>query len=318
MQLIHAKNGVARQHDNRLRVVYWGMLGQFSIPPLRALLDAGYDVCAVIVPAARVPFPATTPDLTELKPVSMPSLLPVVNPYLQKNIVQIAWERDIPVFEVRRLRSMTTLNMLRSLAPDVGCVACFSRLLPPHLLELPRHGFFNVHPSLLPAYRGPAPLFWTFRDNAAQGVSIHVMDQDLDTGAVVAQASATLPDGITGLEADQLLATHGGQLLTGVLAAIQAGTLDRTPQSQPGPFAPWPTVDDFAVSSGWSARRIFNFMRVTGEWAQPYPVAIAGHRFLLASALRYAADEILATPYQQLGHTLRIQCNPGVLDAILA
>ncbi len=314
MRPIHANNPASLQHNHNLRVVFCGMLGQFSIPPLHALLDAGYDVCAVIVPAPRV----TAPDIAELKPVSMPSLLPVVNPHLQQNIVKIAWERAIPVFEVRRLRSSATLNMLRSLTPDVGCVACFSRVLPPSLLELPRYGFFNVHPSLLPAYRGPAPLFWTFRDDATQGVSIHVMDEHLDTGTVVAQAPVTLPDGITGVAADQQLATRGGQLLTSVLAAIQDGTLVPVPQSQSVPLAPWPTADDFTVSPNWAARRIFNFMRATVDWAQPYPVAIAGQRFLLASALSYAADETLTKPYQQLGYTLRVQCNPGVLDATLA
>jgi methionyl-tRNA formyltransferase len=305
-----------QHHD--LRVVYFGMLGQFSIPPLLALLETGYQVSGVIVPSPDSRLARPSPDLAELKPATVPTLLPVVNPYVNKNIVHIAWERGIPVFEVRRLAAPTTLATLRSLQPDVGCVACFSRRLPPALLELPAHGFFNVHPSLLPAYPGPAPLFWTFHDDAARGVSIHIMEEDLDTGAVVAQEPVLLPEGINGEHADQRLATQGGQLLVEVLQSIRAGTLTRRPQGNQGPPAPWPTADDFEVSPAWPARRIFNFMRATAEWEQPYPIAIAGQRLLLGAALAYAPDATLAGPFQQLGQTIRIQCNPGVLEAALA
>lgn len=317
MPPIFVKHDALLPHNHNLRVVYFGMLGQFSIPPLLVLLEAGYDICGVVVPSSRPQLVTPTSDLAELKPPSLPTLLPIVNPYVNETIVQIAWQRGIPVFEVHKLGGSATLAALRALKPDIGCVACFARRLPVPLLELPRLGFFNVHPSLLPAYRGPAPLFWTFRDDAKQGVSIHVMDKDLDTGDVVAQTDVTLPDGITGEQADRLLATRGGQLLAGVLDAIPAGTLTRVPQTSAGPHAPWPAADDFAISPEWSARRIFNFMRATAEWAQPYPLEIDGQHFLLAAALHYAPAEILGPPYRQMGQTIKIQCQPGVVDATL-
>src|SRR5262245_34391311 len=140
-------------HQSNLRVLFLGMTNDTSATLLEALLDAGLDVCGVLIASQR----ADAPPIAEVAPMHMPSPLPIANPFLARTIVQIAWERGVPVFEIGRPAAETTLARLAALCPDVACVACFPRRIPAPLLALPPLGFLNMHPALLPAHRGPAP-----------------------------------------------------------------------------------------------------------------------------------------------------------------
>ena len=295
-----------------MRVLYFGMTGEFSIAPLAALLAASVEVSGVAVPADgsdRVP-------IAELKPGTRQSDLPIVNPFVEHNIVHVAWERSIPVFEVSRLKHPDTLSAVSMLKPDVACVACFSKRMPAALLALPEHGFLNLHPSRLPMYRGPNPLFWFFRDGGGStGVTIHFMDEGLDTGDIAAQAPIALPDGISRVEADRRCATLGGRLLVEVVQALERGTLSRRKQPEDGSYYPLPTPDDFRIDTSWPARRAFNFMRGAAEWRQPYRVEIGAERLTLESALAFSPDAVLGQAYIRSGDTVRIQFASGVLEA---
>jgi len=301
-----------------MRAVFMGMLNVFSVAPLDALLAAGIDMCAVVVPAA---LPEHAPDdapIVPIRPERPRSPLPLVNPYLARNIVQIAWERNIPAYEVSRLGAPETLALFAGLRPDVGCVACFSQRLPATLLAIPPSGFLNLHPSLLPAYRGPSPLFWTFRNGEhVAGVTVHFMDEGLDTGDIALQAPIDLPDGISGAEADQVCSALGAQLLVDALRALGSGTLARHPPLPGGTYYPWPSPDDFTISTAWLARRAFNFMHGTSEWGQSYAVEVSGERLFLKSAVSYASGETLDEPYTRAGSDVFIRFTPGVLRAQL-
>ncbi len=296
------------------RIVYLGMTGLFSMPPLEALLKSGHDVAGVVVPAAGWSDKQRR-DISELKPAPTFGSLPIVNPYLSRTIKELAWEHSLPVFEILRLNSPATLDVLAALRPDVGCVACFSRRLPLPLLELPRYGFLNVHPSLLPAYRGPAPLFWALHDGAETGVTVHAMNAGMDTGDILAQRPVQLPDGSDADQADRMLASVGGELLVDVLQRLQCGPLLRQPQPEIGTPAPWPHDSDFEISAAWSVRRAYNFMCATAEWGRPYLIQIGAQRLLLGSALAFSVDDQLAVPFQLKGDVVRIQLADGVLDA---
>src|SRR6185503_3137322 len=114
---------------------------------------------------------------------------------------------------------------------DAIAVACFSRRLPASLLRLPRLGCLNVHPSLLPAHRGPDPLFWIFHDgDEAGGVTIHLMDEGFDTGPIVLQENVALSDDMTVAELDRTCARLGGELLAEALFGLAAGTIQPEPQ----------------------------------------------------------------------------------------
>ncbi|HJW82754.1 MAG TPA: formyltransferase family protein [Anaerolineae bacterium] len=294
-----------------MRVLYFGMLGEFSRAPLAALLEAGAGVCGVVVAvdADRAP-------ITRLEPDASRSELPILGAYLEHNIVHIGWERGLPVFQVGRLAHTDTLAIMSSLRPDVACVACFPRRIPAALLALPKHGFLNLHPSLLPLYRGPEPLFWFLRaGGGSTGVTLHFMDERLDTGDIAAQAPIDLPNGVSRAEAERLCAALGGQLMVEVVQALERGTLARRSQPEGGTYYPAPTPDDFSIDTSWPARRAFNFMRGTADWRQPYTVETGAERLRLDVALAFSPDERLERPYLRFGDTLRIQFTPGVLEA---
>jgi methionyl-tRNA formyltransferase len=307
-------HGNAAQSLPALRVLYVGTAGELSRGPLLALLAAGCDVCGVLVPSEDLRVP-----LARLVPEPVRSALPLANPYVSPGLVQIAWQHDIPAFAVGRLGDPFVAAGLAELCPDVACVVCFPRRIPPSLLEVPPRGWLNVHPSLLPAHRGPAPLFWAFRSGErTTGVTVHFMDESFDTGDIVAQAPLVLPEGIRGAEVDRLCAALGGDLLLASLRGMQAQALERHAQPPGGMSEGWPTPSDWSISTGWTARRASNFMRATDDWGYAYLVEAGTERLLLESAVGYLPDAQLGAPYLRAGRTVEIQFNPGVLRARLA
>jgi len=175
------------------------------------------------------------------------------------------------VLEIAKLRHAETRATLAALQPDAIAVACFPRLLPPALLALPRLGAFNVHPSLLPRYRGPEPLFWVFHDGLEHaGVTIHQMDPGADTGSIAAQSPISLPDGISYSQAQRVCAEVGGRLLVNVLRDAEGGRLVLQPQRDADTSsAPIPTADDLIIGPDWSKRRAANFTAGLAEWDEP-------------------------------------------------
>jgi methionyl-tRNA formyltransferase len=294
-----------------MRVLFFGMPGAFSLIPLDALLAAGVSPCGVVIPAPRAaPFAArsaTPPKPTGIIPLAEPSTVP--------NIVARAWDHGVPVVELARERAPEARELLASLLPDVACVACWPRRIPQALLALPPLGFLNLHPSLLPAYRGPEPLFWIFHDGAQAGITLHFMDAMLDTGDLVAQMAVELPDGISGAHAEALCAAAGGRLLVETLRRFAAGEVARMPQPPGGSHQGVPQPEDFALDVGWSARRAFNFIRGTAEWGEAYPVYAGAERLVLREALAFDQDAVLDAPFERTGHITRVQFTPGVLTA---
>ena len=309
---------------NEMRVLFFGMLGKFSQPPLQALIEAGFSVVAVVVPTenASVPIrllePVTAVSAGSVQTVSHLQLVPK-----QTNIIHLAWQHHISVYEVSRFAVPETRQILADLHPDVACVACFNKRIPANVLALPRYGFLNVHPSLLPQFRGPAPLFWTLRAGIQEtGVTIHFMDEGLDTGDIAQQAPLTLSDGISGPAADTLTGTLGGQLLVNTLNQLADGTLKRSPQPSGGSSHPWPQAVDFHIPVSWSARRAFNFMRGTAEFDQPYVIEMEDDEIVVKTvctesaetAVSYQPDTQLPRPLHQIDGETWIQFSPGALQ----
>jgi methionyl-tRNA formyltransferase len=297
------------------RVLYFGMLGTLSRLPLSCLLAAGIDVCGVVVPASVLSsFQLSQLDdsntaIFPLPPSPTSFLLPA-------DTIQLAEQFHLPVYAVRRLDDTNTLTTLAAHMPDMICVSCFSQRLPTAVLRLPRFGCLNLHPSWLPHFRGPAPLFWTFRRGEQEtGVTVHFMDEGLDTGDITLQQRVSLADGISGAEAEKLMAGKGGELLLKAVKGLGRGSLPRHPQPAGYTADPWPTAADFALDANWSARRAFNFMRGTAEWKRPYPITIKGQTIWLQTAVAYDPDQTLPQPVDQQGDVVSVQFSPGVLRA---
>ncbi|MCB0208272.1 MAG: methionyl-tRNA formyltransferase [Anaerolineae bacterium] len=297
-----------------LRVLFFGMTGHFSIPPLERLLDLEVDLVGVIVPAVH-PAAADYPQRV-MPPQPLTTDLPLVDPYLEPNIIHRAWVNDIPVWETDSLATPETLALLTSLTPDLIVVACFPHIFPSALLKLPRYGCLNLHPSLLPRYRGPAPLFWIARqDDRLAGVTLHFMAEKLDSGDIVAQTAFERHEGISEAELEQRCAIEGSSLLAEAITQLRQGQpLPRRPQSEGDAlYFPWPSAADFQIPTAWSAQRAFNFGRGAEAW--PLFISVGNNDFYLRRMLSYSQEHTLGKPYTLIGDELWVQCQPGVLRA---
>lgn len=301
-----------------LRLLFFGLPVGVSAVVLAGLLDSGVEVVAAVVPAASVPHLAPNPALPFARLQPLASLDLQLSGASPADTLGVAWAAGLPALAVRDFAHPDTLAALSALSADVACVACFTRRIPAAVLCLPRHGFLNLHPSLLPDYRGPEPLFWQLRDGAPAGVTVHVMDEGLDTGDIVAQAAVALSDGISGPKAQRQLMLAGLDLLRGVLADLPQGIVCRRPQPPGGSYQGFPAASDFALSTNWPARQAFNFMRGTADYRLPYRLDVAGQTLWLGSAEFWSPEADPRPPVLREGDDLLISFNPGLLRARLS
>ncbi len=299
----------------RMRVLFFGLPAGVSADVLAGLLAERVDVAGVVVPAPSVPhlLPASAAPFAVVDPPPSQAL-PLDGDKLPAFTLSLAWALRLPLFAARELAHPETLAALGALAADVAVVACYTQRIPATLLAVPPHGFLNLHPSLLPDFRGPVPVFWQMRAGAPTGVTLHVMDEGLDTGDIVAQTAVPLPDGISDIEANWTLMRAGLPLLRDALAQLTRGALPRTPQ-QGGSHQGFPTAADYALSTEWPARRAFNFMRVTSLHGMTYPVEVAGRTLELTLAEHYEPDLELDRLTVRHGRNVLIRFNPGILYA---
>lgn len=297
-----------------MRVFFLGMQGSFSLPPLQALLSSAHEITAVLVPAEEE---QPSGVLEQLRPEPAPvDELSLFSPYVAQTLVTEAWRHEIPVYAVNQLRDPQLAQWLRDQAPDVACVACFNRIIPLSLLSIPHHGFLNLHPSHLPHYRGPEPLFWQLRNGVNPvGITVHWMDAGVDTGDIAAQTDVPLPDGLRWTEIEQTVASEGAGLLVAVLDAIAQGTVTRRPQVEEGSYQPLPGVEDFRLSLDWTAQRAFNFMRGTAAWGMPYDLIVGEETLQLTNAWGWIASDRQPGQIKRVGERLEIGFAQGVLVA---
>ena len=184
---------------------------EFAVPSLEILLRRGYPVVGV----------TTQPD----RPKGRGKHL------AQPPVKQFAEAHQLPVFQPERVRSPEFLQQFKQLAPDLVVVAAFGQILPKAILEQPRLGCINVHPSLLPKYRGAAPLNWTIiRGETRTGVTIMQMDEGMDSGDILLQEETAIGPRETVGDLHDRLALMGAQVLIRTIERIEAGTLARIPQ----------------------------------------------------------------------------------------
>jgi methionyl-tRNA formyltransferase len=202
---------------------------------------------------------------------------------------------------------------------DLIVTACFPRRLPAAVREQARMSCLNLHPSLLPAYRGPAPLFWQLRAGVSNGgVTIHKLNDELDTGDIVAADSLTLPPQMSAAELNRLLVEAGSRLLVRTLRHHDWRAFPGTPQNcARASYFSWPAPDDFNIPRCWPAERAFRFMCGTLDWGHPYAVSADGVRLVLDRALSYDPQARLSQAWTRRAETVQIGFNPGVLRAVV-
>lgn len=183
-----------------MRIVFMGT-PDFAVPSLQALIDAGHDVCAVY----------TQPD----KPQGRKQILTA------PPVKTLALEHDIPVFQPNTLKNEDEQARLRELAPEVIIVVAYGKLLPKAVLDIPPHGCINVHGSLLPRWRGAAPIQWAvIAGDEMAGVTTMQMAEGLDTGDMLLTYETKVGEKETAGELFDRLAKSGAELLTQTLVKL--------------------------------------------------------------------------------------------------
>ncbi len=251
-----------------MRLVYMGT-PQFAVPPLRALAGAGHRIECVIT---RTDKPAGRGRNVAAPPVKKAAL-----------------ELGIPLQQPRRVRDPAFVDTLRKINPDAIVVAAYGQMLPKELVTLPKYGCINIHASLLPAYRGAAPINWAIiRGDAQTGITIMQMDEGMDTGGVLMQESLLIGRDDTAGTLTEKLSLLGAGLITKVLTLLESGALKPAVQDDAkATMAPLLKKEDGLIDWTMPADAIHS--RVRG--LSPWPGAFT---FLNGKMIKIMASEIVA------------------------
>jgi methionyl-tRNA formyltransferase len=221
---------------------------QFAVPSLSALAQSEFDVVGVYVQPDR-------PSGRGRKTVSPP-------------VKVCALEHGLPVHQPLDANSVTSLELLRSLEPDLFVVVAYGCILSPELLAVPRIGCINLHASLLPDYRGAAPVPYAILDGQAEtGVTTMWMDPGIDTGDIILQRRTPIGEEENTGELAARLSELGAPLLVETVAAIAAGTAPRTPQEKgKGKYCPKLKKRAGAIDWTQDAAAVFRHVRGMTPW----------------------------------------------------
>lgn len=229
-----------------MRAIFMGT-PDFAVPSLKAIVDAGHEVVAVV----------TQPDRPKGR--GKREAPPPVK--------ESARSLNIPVFQPLRIKDPDFINLLKGLSPDVIVVVAFGRILPSEILSIPRYGCINVHASLLPKYRGSAPIHWAVMNGEKEtGITTMYMDEGMDTGDIILRETVPINDSDTVSIVHDRLALLGAQLLTKTLYLIERGEAPRLPQSGTPSYAPMLKAEDELIFWDRPARDIYNRIRGLNSW----------------------------------------------------
>jgi len=269
---------------------------EFSVPALRSLLAAGHRIVAVY----------TQPD----RPAGRGRRL------TPSPVKDVALAHGLAVHQPATLRNDTETAVLRALQPDAMIVIAYGLLLPKPILEIPKHGCINVHASLLPRWRGAAPIQRAIEAGDSEtGVTIMQMEEGLDTGPMLAAAATPIAETDTGASLHDRLSEMGAQLLVETLAHLAADRIRPQPQDPARAcYATKLSKDearlDWTASAGVLARRVRAF--------NPWPVAqtsLNGQtlRLWMATDEPDGKDAEPGTILSADGSGIRVRCGEGVL-----
>ena len=235
-----------------LRIVFMGT-PEFAVASLKRLVEEGYNIVAVV----------TTPD----KPAGRGQKLH------ESDVKVAARELGLPILQPEKLRDPEFVEAMQELKPDLGIVIAF-RMLPEVIWAMPKYGTFNLHASLLPQYRGAAPINWAIINGEKEtGITTFLLNHEIDKGAIIAQhAEPILAEDNIGTMYDKLM-TKGCDLVVDTVEKIAAGDYTAIEQMHidEATLKPAPKIfkDDCRIDWSWEGERIVNFVR----GLSPYPAA---------------------------------------------
>lgn len=221
---------------------------EFALPSLEMLVNEGYDVAAVV----------TQPD----KPAKRGKKItpPPVKEY--------AISKDLKVLQPEKIKTPEFLKTLEGIKPDLLITAAYGKILSKEILELPLLGCINVHASLLPKYRGAAPIHWCIiKGEKVTGVTTMYTNEGLDTGDILLKSEVSITDDMTVGELHDKLSVLGAEVLKETLRKLEKNVLERIPQDDSeATYAPIITKDIGEIDWSKTPREVHNLVRGTNPW----------------------------------------------------
>ncbi|MDN0032293.1 methionyl-tRNA formyltransferase [Oscillibacter ruminantium] len=195
-----------------MRILFMGT-PEFAVASLKRLVEDGHELCGVL----------TQPDKPKNRGMKL----------IPTPVKEYALTKNLPVFQPQKARDGEAMSIVRQLDPELIVVAAYGKILPEELLNYPKYGSINVHSSLLPKYRGAAPINWAILNGEAEtGVSIMYMAAALDAGDVIAQARTPIGPDEDAQTLTARLAELGAVTLSETVTALENGSATRTPQDE--------------------------------------------------------------------------------------
>ena len=234
-----------------MNIVYLGT-PHFAVAPLQALAAAGHDIIGVVTRADK---PAGRGRV--LQPPAVKSA---------------ALDRGLTLFQPKRVREPDFIDQLRKMGPEIIVVAAYGQILPKEILTIPPFGCVNIHASLLPKYRGAAPVNWAIiQGEPATGITIMQMDEGMDTGGILLQESIPIDAADTTGSLLEKLSSLGSRMIVDALERIKEGTLPVTAQDNAAAtMAPILKKEDGRIDWTLPAREIHNRVRGLSPWPGAY------------------------------------------------
>jgi methionyl-tRNA formyltransferase len=276
------------------RVIFIGT-PEFAIPPLQKLLDSSSEVCAVFTQPDR---PSGRGKRLQASPVKL-----------------LAQSKAIPVFQPGKIRAEENQPIFDSLRPDFIVVAAYGQILPGWLLRAASIATVNIHASLLPRYRGAAPIAWSILNgDETTGITTMLMDEKLDSGPILMQRAISISSSATTGELTLLLADLGAELLFETLDGMGSNLIRPIPQDET--MVTWaPRIGKEAAAIDWNkpARDIHNKIRAMNPWPGAH-TDFRGQRIQIWRSRVEDQLDLQNTPGVLLGLSdsgIRVQCGEG-------
>jgi methionyl-tRNA formyltransferase len=273
---------------------------EFAVPTLEAVVAAGHEVALVVTQPDRAAGRGMEMQAPAVKRTAVSLGIPVVQPEKIKNNVEFR-------------------ELLEGIAPDVIVIVAYGRIVPEWMLDLPRHGNINLHGSLLPKYRGAAPIQWAVANGeTVTGVTTMRIDAGLDTGDML--LAQVVPIGMeeTALEVYGTLAPVGARLMVETLTGLAAGTL--YPQQQDrarATLAPMLKREDGAMDFGRTAKECYDRWRGFQPWPGAY-TTLRGKK-LIVGRMKVVPEsqEVQQGVLEVVGDSMRVRCGAGTVLELL-
>ncbi|MBZ4669236.1 MAG: methionyl-tRNA formyltransferase [Defluviitaleaceae bacterium] len=234
-----------------MKVVFMGT-PDFAVPCLQKLIDEKYYIAAVV----------TQPDRPKGRGKKM-----VAPP-----VKELAEKYNIPVFQPEKVRNPEFIEVLRSIAPDLIVVIAFGQILPKEILDIPTYGCINVHGSLLPKYRGAAPIQWAIiNGEKITGVTTMFMDEGMDTGDMILKKEIFIEPEYTAGDLHNIMAPVGAELLKETLDELIRGNIKREKQDEnEATYAPMLKKENGLIDWSQPSYKIVNLIRGLSPWPSAY------------------------------------------------